>query len=263
MAMLQAEAVGGDTVGRAGWNPVSYAAQIASVGIFFGLAAAASLPLWLASKLGLVSATSGQRVLRALFRIHTRWMLASGMLRLETSGFDALGGERGTIFVANHPALLDAPFLLAHLPPAACVMRAGLLRNPFLGGCALAAGYATNDSGPGFVRQGIKKIRDGENLLIFPEGTRTLFAPLNRFKDGFALVAARSDAPVRPIVIEYSGRHLTKGVSLLAPAAVPLRFTIRVGGVFRAGAGESPHAFSRRIETWFRAELLPSPAPAA
>ncbi len=258
--MSRAGAVGGNACARAGCGPVSYATQIATVGMFFGVATACSIPLWLAWKLGLISPRSGQQVLRGLFRIRTRWMLATGMLRLEADGFDELSCSQGTIFIANHPALLAASFLLAHLPPAACVMRAELLRNPCIGGCALAAGYVTNDSGPGFVRQGIKKIRSGENLLIFPEGIRTLSPPLNRFKNGFAMVAAKSGAPVRPIIIEYSGRHLTKGVFLLVPADVPLRFTIRVGGVFRADPGESAQEFSRRLEGWFRTELRDGPA---
>jgi 1-acyl-sn-glycerol-3-phosphate acyltransferase len=134
-------------------------------------------------------------------------------------------------------------------------MRADLLRNPFLCGGALAAGYVTNDSGPGFVRQGIEKVRSGENLLVFPEGTRTLTRPLNRFKNGFALVAERTRVPVRTVVIEYDGTHLTKGVSLFTPATVPLRFTIRAGEIFQFEAGESVPEFSRRIEAWFRREL--------
>jgi 1-acyl-sn-glycerol-3-phosphate acyltransferase len=233
----------------------AYCAQVAAAAMFFLIAGVSSLPLWLAWKLTGISARDGQRVLRVLFRIHIWWMRATGMLRLEVRGFEALRDMRGTIIVSNHPALLDVEFLVGNLPPTACVMRADLLRNPFLGGCALAAGYVTNDSGPGFVRQGIEKVRSGENLLVFPEGTRTLTRPVNRFKNGFALVAARAGAPVRTVVIEYSGRHLTKGVSLFTPTEVPLRFTIRAGELFHANAGESAPEFSRRIEAWFRGQL--------
>ncbi|MEI6277823.1 MAG: lysophospholipid acyltransferase family protein [Verrucomicrobiae bacterium] len=223
--------------------------------MFFAIAGAASLPMWMAWKLAGISSRSGQRVIRRLFWIHMWWMRATGMLRLEARGFEAMRDMRGTIIVSNHPALLDAAFLIAHLPPTACVMRADLLRNPFLRGGALAGGYVTNDSGPGFVRQGIEKVRAGENLLVFPEGTRTLTPPVNRFKNGFALVAARTGAPVRTVVIEYRGTHLTKGVSLFTPADVPLRFTIRTGEIFHADPGETAPDFSRRIEAWFRKEL--------
>jgi 1-acyl-sn-glycerol-3-phosphate acyltransferase len=225
--------------------------------VFFVVGGMASPLLWVVWKVscGKLPSESGQRILRGLFRFYVWWMKITGMLRIGVGGFDGIQDLRGTIFVSNHPALLDAVFLLAHLPPSACVMRAGLLRNPILSGSSLAAGYVTNDSGPGFVRQGIQKILAGENLLVFPEGTRTVSPPVNGFKNGFALVAVRTGAPVRALVVDYHGSHLTKGVSLFTPADVPLRFRIRVGSGFEAGPGESAPEFSRRIESWFREEL--------
>jgi 1-acyl-sn-glycerol-3-phosphate acyltransferase len=151
--------------------------------------------------------------------------------------------------------LLDALFLIAHLPPAACVMRADLLGNPAMCGSALLAGYVTNDSGPAFVRQGIEKIRSGGNLLIFPEGTRTINPPLNRFKHGFAMVAARSQAAVQTVLVEYHGTHLSKGVSLFSPSEAPLHFVLRAGERFLPEPAETPPEFSRRVEAWFREEL--------
>jgi len=240
-----------------GTGAFSYIGQLVATAVFFVVGGMASPLLWVVSKVscGTLSAESGQRILRRLFRFYVWWMKITGMLRIEAGGFDEIRNLRGTILVSNHPALLDAFFLLAHLPPAACVMRSGLLRNPVLSGSSLAAGYVTNDSGPGFVRQGIQKILAGENLLVFPEGTRTVSPPVNSFKNGFALVAVRTGAPVRALVVEYRGSHLTKGVSLLAPAEVPLRFKIRVGKIFQAGPGETARELSRRIESWYREEL--------
>jgi len=224
---------------------------------FFLIAMVFSSFCWLLFRLsaGKIPPRTGQQALRMAFRSYTKWMRLTGSLQLEVEGLEALREARGTIFVSNHPALLDAVFLLSHLPPAACVMRANLRRNPALAGGALAAGYVTNDSGPAFVRQGISKIMAGENLLVFPEGTRTLNPPVNRFKNGFALVAARSGAPVRALLIDYRGSHLRKGVSLFAPARIPLHFSIRAGDEFRVLPGESAPDFSRRIEAWFRARL--------
>ena len=91
--------------------------------------------------------------------------------------------------------------------------------------------------------------------MIFPEGTRTISPPLNRFKHGFAMVAARSQAAVQAVVIEYHGTHLSKGVSLFAPTEAPLHFVLRAGERFLLGPEETPPEFSRRIEAWFRAEL--------
>lgn len=234
-----------------------YTRQMLATLLFFTLGVVGSPVFWLLHKLAgsRIPVRTGQKLVRGLFRIYISGMKALGMLRLDIQGLDALQGMRGTVIVSNHPALLDAVFLLGNLPPAACVMRADLLRNPVMCGSALLAGYVTNDSGPAFVRQGIEKIRSGGNLLIFPEGTRTVDPPVNRFKHGFAMVATRSQAAVQTVLIEYHGTHLSKGVSLFAPTAAPLHFILRAGERFLPMPGEVPPAFSRRIESWFREEL--------
>jgi len=244
------------------FRPGSYIRQLLSTALFFLLGIVGSPAFWILHAVAgrRIPARQGQKMVRGLFRIYIAGMKALGTLRIEVRGFEALQDMRGTVIVSNHPALLDALFLIAHLPPSACVMRADLLRNPAMCGSALLAGYVTNDSGPAFVRQGIEKIRSGGNLLIFPEGTRTINLPLNRFKHGFAMVAAHSQAAVQTVVIEHRGTHLAKGVSLFSPAAMPLQFVLRAGERFLPRPAESPPEFSRRVEAWFRAELDSPPS---
>ncbi len=242
--------------------PLAYFGQIVATVLFFLIGILVSPVCWVLHRVAgsRIPPRQGQMLLKKLFRFFTWWMRVTGMLRIEVRGLDALGGMRGTVIVSNHPALLDAVFLLAHLPPTACVMRANLLRNPVLCGSALLADYVTNDSGPAFVRQGIKKIQSGGNLLVFPEGARTVTPPLNPFRNGFAVVAARTSAAVQTIVIEYRGAHLKKGVPLFSPAVLPLCFEIRAGELFRPGPDESADGFSRRIESWFRDQLTSTPS---
>ena len=234
-----------------------YMRQMASTGLFFFLGIVASPVCWILWKVAgnRIPASAGQKFNRWLFSLYLRGMRATGTLHLEARGMEALAEMKGTIIVSNHPALLDVLLLASLLPPTACVMRAGLLRNPALSGCALLAGYVTNDSGPTLVRQGIEKIRSEQNLLIFPEGTRTISGAVNAFKEGFALIAIRTGAPVQTILIEHPGHHLTKGVSLFSSAELPLRFTIRPGERFLPEPGESARAFSLRLETWFHDRL--------
>lgn len=261
MAALRASSRMNETAGcrrRTGkFRPGSYIRQMLATALFFALGIIGSPVFWILHILAgaRIPVRTGQKMVRGLFRIFARGMSALGMLRLEVQGLEALQDIRGTVIVSNHPALLDAVLLLSRLPPAACVMRADLLRNPALCGSALLGGYITNDSGPAFVRQGIEKIRSGGNVLIFPEGTRTIDPPLNRFKHGFAMVATRAQAAVQTVVIEYRGSHLTKGVSLFSPTEGPLHFVLRAGERFLPEPDETPPGFSRRVEAWFRTEL--------
>ena len=68
-------------------------------------------------------------------------------------------------------------------------MKAELLRNIFLGGGARLARYIRNDVGRGMVRDAVATLRDGDQLVIFPEGTRTVAPPVNPFQPGITLIA--------------------------------------------------------------------------
>src|SRR5438067_1673267 len=55
---------------------------------------------------------------------------ASGVLRIESGGLDALRAEPGGLLIAaNHPTMLDAMVLVARLPRSVCIMKAELMRN--------------------------------------------------------------------------------------------------------------------------------------
>ena len=82
-----------------------------------------------------------RRVIRNLFDFWVRWFHASRVLQITWTGFDA-PLTPGTVYIANHPTLLDATFLLARLPDAICIFKPALMHNPAIGPAALMAGYA-------------------------------------------------------------------------------------------------------------------------
>lgn len=243
--------------GRRAFRPWDYFRQVFVMGTFFGLGILFSPLCWVAWRLmgRRISPDAGQRILQGMFRLFVGWMRATGALVLDLRGLESMGEARGLIVAANHPGLLDAIFVLSSPLRAACVMRAGLLRNPVVSGGALIAGYVTNDSGPAMVRQSMERIRAGGNLLIFPEGTRTGHQAVNPFRHGFGLVAVNTGAPVQTLLIERVGPALSRGVSLFEPFELPLRYSIRLGERFVPQPGESARAFTRRLEGWFRGRL--------
>jgi 1-acyl-sn-glycerol-3-phosphate acyltransferase len=186
------------------------------------------------------------------------WLKASvrlGGFEIDFPESARLCGLRGVILAPNHPSLLDAVILLAAAPHTVCIMRAGLINSPFLGGAARLAGYVTNDSGPALIRQGVDKIAAGENLLIFPEGTRTRTEAVNPFKNGFALIAAKTGAPIQTIFIERESPYLSKGVSLFARHRLPFRYRVHLGPLVQAEPGECAKLLAERLEADFRSHL--------
>jgi 1-acyl-sn-glycerol-3-phosphate acyltransferase len=178
----------------------------------------------------------GRRVGRAMIAYGYRvfWRIAAliGMLRLDAQVLDSLRDERGLIVVANHPSMLDALMLVARLPRSACIMKASLLRNPFLGPGARLARYIHNDSTYGMVQVAVQDLRDGGQLVLFPEGTRTTQSPLNPFHASFALIAKRAQAPVQVVFIDTDSPYLGKGWPLWKLPPLPIRFGVRLGRRF-------------------------------
>lgn len=145
-----------------------------------------------------------------LFRAYVGLLRALRVFTLEVRGQERLQ-RRGMLVLANHPSLLDTVFLMALVPDADCVVKAALRNNPFTRGPVLAAGFVCNDHGPAIVQDCIDAIGRGSNMLIFPEGSRTVPGQPLVLQRGAANVAVRGGISVTPVVIACSSTFLPKG----------------------------------------------------
>ncbi len=203
----------------------------------------------------LLPRATGRRLGRAMiswgYRMFWRVAACSGMLRLDTRALDALRDEPGLIVVANHPSMLDALMLVARLPRSACVMKASLMRNPFLWPGARLARYIRNDSPHGMVRRAVEDLHHGGQLVLFPEGTRTTRQPINAFRPGFTLIAKLAQAPIQAVFIDSDSPYLGKGWPLWRLPPLPIVFSVRMGRRF---APQQDHAaLLAEIEAHFAA----------
>ena len=176
------------------------------------------------------------------------------MMRIDSSALDVLRDEPGGLIVAaNHPTMLDALVVVARLPRGVCVMKAVLLRNIFLGTGARLARYIRNDAGRGMVRDAVASLKEGAQLVLFPEGTRTVRPPVDAFKPGITLIAHLAQVPIQTVLIESDSPYLTKGWPLLRPPPVPVVIRVRLGERFAPEADY--RALLRRLEDYFAREL--------
>lgn len=191
------------------------------------------------------------------YRFYWACARASGLMRLEAESLDVLRALPGGIIIAaNHPSLLDALMIIARLPRSACVMKGALMRNPFLGAGAGLAGYVVNDSTRTMIRTSAERLREGCQLVVFPEGTRSP-APgqIHPFSRSIALIAQRAQAPIQAVVIETDSPYLGKGWPLWKLPPVPIVFRARLGECFAPDA--DAEQLSARMEEYFRRELRP------
>lgn len=159
-------------------------------------------------------ATARQRLARRLigraFAAFVWLIKVLGVLTFEINGQENMNEERSHLIVANHPTLIDVVFLVSMFPHADCVIKAAVIRNPFMRSTVLAANYISNDAFEDLLDSCVERMRNGSSLLLFPEGTRSVPGQPIEFKPGAATVAVRTDARVLPVAIDCTPLFLMK-----------------------------------------------------
>lgn len=126
---------------------------------------------------------------------------------------------------------------------------------PVLGWIARNGGVHPVDRGAADIdafRTAERLLDGGHVLVIFPEGTRSPTGELQKPKDGLAMLALRTGAPIVPIGIAHVDRVWPKGRLLPRPGG---HATLRVGRPFRL-ADELPPGLDRKSAKSAATELI-------
>lgn len=162
------------------------------------------------------------------FYLHVQFMYRSAVLEYEFSGAERLG-RPGQMVIANHPSLIDVVFLIAHIRDANCIVKQSLWRNPFTRGPVCRAQYISNNGSPDMLEQAAEALREGQTLIVFPEGTRTTPNKPPLFHRGAAAIALRGARVVTPVFITVQPTTLTKAEPWYRIPPRRVRVTLRVG----------------------------------
>lgn len=232
--------------------------------LFFAGGAVLAVALPLARRLSRAPAgfdLRAQRVIRRGYQVFMAFMRHSGLTRVRIEGEERLRAPGPRIIVANHPTLIDTPLIAALLPQADCIANPEWADAPLLRGAIRAANYVRNDAGVAAVEEGVRRLRAGRTLLIFPEGTRTPeHERLGALRRGAAHIALRAGAEIVPVAISCRPRTLMKGQRWYDVTDRAFEMTVRVLPPIApdavAGAGVSPSVAARRLTEAVRERLL-------
>ena len=129
------------------------------------------------------------------------------LFRIRVEGLENIPAEEGVVFCANHSAAIDPLLFCVSLPrsaPVAIMAKAEVMRLPVIGAFFRALGAFSVSRGSSDMRSmryAIKTVKDGANLLVFPEGTRVRQPGAVRAKGGIVMIAVRTGARLLPVYI--------------------------------------------------------------
>ncbi|MGF7149256.1 acyl-[acyl-carrier-protein]-phospholipid O-acyltransferase/long-chain-fatty-acid--[acyl-carrier-protein] ligase [Sphingomonas zeicaulis] len=127
------------------------------------------------------------------------------LYRVEVTGADNMPapGERAVV-VVNHVSWLDGLLLAAFLPgkPVFAVHSAVVARWWIKPTLSLFRAFPVDPTNPMSAKAMVKAVREGNTLVIFPEGRITVTGALMKVFDGPGMVADKADAPIVPVRID-------------------------------------------------------------
>jgi 1-acyl-sn-glycerol-3-phosphate acyltransferase len=155
-------------------------------------------------------------------------VLAVAVFRIRVFGREHVPARGGVLVVSNHQSHLD-PILVG----LACDRRLNYVARDTLFGFAPfrwlinsldAIPIDREGIGLGGLKESLRRLRDGELLLIFPEGTRTRDGEVGRLKPGFLALARRAKVPLLPVGLDGSYESWPRRNLLPQPALIQIRF---------------------------------------
>ncbi|HXO99419.1 MAG TPA: lysophospholipid acyltransferase family protein [Luteibacter sp.] len=150
-----------------------------------------------------------RRTVGHAFWLHAQFMHRTGVVVYRFDGLERLG-KPGQMIVANHPSLIDVVHILGHVPDANCIVKHSLWKNPCMRGPVTVAQYISNDGSAEMLDRAADVLRDGQTLVVFPEGTRTTPGKEPVFHRGAAAIAVRGARVITPVFITVRPTTLTK-----------------------------------------------------
>lgn len=183
----------------------------------------------------------------------TSWLKWGAGVDIEVHGKEKLV-NRPFVAVCNHQSEWETLFLASLLCPSTIVMKEALLRIPVYGwGQRCLKPIAIDRDSPraairAIINQGTTRLREGINVLIFPEGTRVNAGEIKKYARTAFKLAQDNGVPLIPMVHNsgtfWQKKKFSKGT-----------IKIVIGDALKNSADRSAEQMAADVEDWSRKTL--------
>ena len=171
---------------------------------------------------------SGMRCHYHFFHLLLRLILHS-LFKFQVFGAENIPSRGGVFLMSNHVSYLDPIFVgsavhrSTHYMARSTLFKPGLIRWFLLSLNAFPVHRGTPDRKA--MRQALKVLEDGELLIIFPEGTRSIDGiTLGKALVGIGFMAHKTSAPVVPVFMSGVQNVLPRKAKMLKFAKITVSF---------------------------------------
>ena len=144
--------------------------------------------------------------------------------RVRTYGRENVPDKGAFVLVSNHQSYLDPIFCVGPLKrPSSFLARDSLFTNWFFGPLISSVDAIPVKLGGADIsamRKVLDRLKKGEGVCLFPEGTRTYDGKIAPLKPGLGLLCRRGGAVIVPVVIDGAFECWPRHKKLISPGSI-------------------------------------------
>lgn len=163
--------------------------------------------------------------------IWAKSLLKVAGVKVNVHGVENIPKDKTVLFVGNHQGNFDIPIYITQIPKViGFISKIEVEKIPIVRTwmnflhCVFMDRSNLRKSGEAIIK-GIKNLKAGNSIVIFPEGTRSKGGPMKEFKAGSFKLATKSKCPIVPVTMDGSFKIMEHGNGpWIKPATVNLYF---------------------------------------
>ena len=156
------------------------------------------------------------------------FILLKIFFRLKIIDVEKVPKKGGVIVVSNHVSHLD-PLVIGvaiRKRQSTFMAKSGLFKIPLIGAFVKTFSFPVDRDNPqpSTIKEAVKRLKNGEIIVMFPEGGRSRDGSLLDAKRGTGMIAAMSKAVIVPAFIEGTDKALPAGARRIRLSRIKVYF---------------------------------------